>query len=200
MHIRRTVLSAAAVTIVAAGALTAPVAAQAAPSSIVKEKARGSHCVLSLTPGSANAQSSAQNYRCFTTFAKAMTFASDGTVNLRESETPATSDAEIRQGAPMAAAASSPLLAIEYNSTNYGGTSLTLTGSGGSGCYNGVEYSFGSLGSYGWNDKIESAKTYSNCVGVHYKDSGLSGTSSSVYGSKSDFGSLRNEISSVRFY
>lgn len=198
MRVRRTALSMVSIGVVVAGALAAPAVAQAAPSTIAHEQARGSHCVIVLSAGSAAKQSVVKDYRCFSTLSKAVTFASGGKVRLGARSSLSSADAALRSRG--SSRASSPVLGIEYNASNFGGTSLTLTGSGGSGCYGGTEYSFGNLGNYGWNDKIESARTYSNCAGVHYKNSGFSGSSTSVYGSRSDFGSLDNEISSIRFY
>lgn len=198
MRVRRTTLSMVSVAVVVAGVLVAPAVAEAAPSTIAREQARGSHCVVALSAGSAAKRSVVKDYRCFTTLSQAVTFASGGKVRLGARSSFSSADTALR--ARVTSLTSSPVLGIEYNADDFGGTSLTLTGSGGSGCYGGTEYSFGNLGTYGWNDKIESARTYSNCVGVHYKNSGLSGTSLSVYGSKSDFGSLSNEISSIRFY
>ena len=197
MRVRRTALNMVSITVVVAGLLAAPAVAQAAPSPIAREQARGSHCVVALSPGSAAKRSVVKDYRCFSSLSEAVTFASGGKVRLGARSSFSSADTALLGSS---STASVPVLGIEYNWTGFGGTSLTLTGSGGSGCYGGTEYSFGNLGTYGWNDRIESARTYSNCVGVHYKNSGLSGTSTSVFGSKSDFGSLNNEISSIRFF
>jgi len=197
MRVRRTALNMVSITVVVAGLLAAPAVAQAAPSPIAREQARGSHCVVALSPGSAAKRSVVKDYRCFSSLSEAVTFASGGKVRLGARSSFSSADTALLGSS---STASVPVLGIEYNWTGFGGTSLTLTGSGGSGCYGGTEYSFGNLGTYGWNDRIESARTYSNCVGVHYKNSGLWGTSTSVFGSKSDFGSLNNEISSIRFF
>jgi hypothetical protein len=198
MRVRSTALSMVSVVVVVAGVIAAPAAAQAAPSTIAREQARGSHCVVALSAGSAAKRSVVKDYRCFTTLSQAVTFASAGKVRLGARSSFSSADTALRRRS--SSTVSAPVLGIEYNETGFGGTSLTLTGSGGSGCYGGTEYSFANLGTYGWNDRIESARTYSNCVGVHYKNSGLSGTSASVFGSRSDFGSLSNEISSIRFF
>jgi len=198
MRVPRTALSMVSIAVVVTGVLAAPAVAQASPSTIAREQARGSHCVASLSAGSATKRSVVQDYRCFTTLSKAVTYASGGKVSLGSRSSFSSADTALRWRG--SSALTSPVLGIEYNANGFGGSSLTLIGSGGSGCYGGTEYSFGNLGTYGWNDRIESARTYNNCVGMHYKDSGLSGTSSSVYGSKSDFGSLDNEISSIRFF
>jgi len=197
MRVRRTALNMVSITVVVAGLLAAPAVAQAAPSPIAREQARGSHCVVALSPGSAAKRSVVKDYRCFSSLSEAVTFATGGKVRLGARSSFSSADTALLGSS---STASAPVLGIEYNWTGFGGTSLTLIGSGGSGCYGGTEYSFGNLGTYGWNDKIESARTYSNCVGVHYKNSGLWGTSTSVFGSKSDFGSLNNEISSIRFF
>ncbi len=182
------------------GLVAVPVAAQAGSGKVAAAPPRGAHCVASLSPASATGVSAVTGFSCFGTFSDAVGFASKGAVTLARSAEVASADATIRRQLHAYRALASPLLGIEYNSTGFGGSSLTLTGSGGSGCYGGTEYSFGNLGSYGWNDKIGSARTYSNCVGQHFKNTGLSGTSTSVFGSKSDFGSLDNAISSIRFY
>jgi hypothetical protein len=198
MRVRHTVLSImSAAVVVTAGVLAVPAVAQAAPSTIAREQARGSHCVVALSAGTAAKRSVVKDYRCFTTLSQAVAYASGGEVKLGARSSLSSADSALRR---RSSASSAPVLGIEYNEDNFGGTSLTLTGSGGSGCYGGTEYSFANLGTYGWNDKIESARSYSNCVAVHYKNSGLSGASASVFGSKGDFGSLSNEISSIRFF
>jgi hypothetical protein len=198
MRARRTALSLVSVAVVAAGLVAVPAAAQATTSTIASEQARGSHCVVSLSPGTAARRSVVTDYRCFASLPKAVTFASGGTVELSARASIGTVESALRRRGSSTSFA--PVLGIEYNQDDFGGTSLTLTGSGGVGCYGGTEYSFANLGTYGWNDKIESARAYSNCVGVHYKNTGFSGTSTSVFGSKADFGGLSNEISSIRFY
>lgn len=198
MRVRRIAPSLISAVAVVAGVLTAPAIAQAAPSTIALEQARGSHCVVSLSAGSSAKRSVVTGYRCFASLPRAIGFASGGTVRLGATSSFSSADTALRRRGP--SWATSPVLGIEYNGSGFSGTSLTLTGSGGSGCYGGTEYSFGNLGTYGWNDRIESARTYSNCVGVHYQNTGLSGASVSVFGSKSDLGSLSNEVSSIRFY
>ncbi len=135
--------------------------------------------------------------RCFGSFRQAIRYATGGSVELSRRADLRASEPALRR---IAGTASSPLLGIEYDSIGYGGASLTLRGSGGPGCTDGYTYSFGNLGTYGWNDRAASARTYSNCVGVHYRDRSLGGPSVSVFGSSSSLGSLNNQVSSVRFY
>ena len=94
-------------------------------------------------------------------------------------------------------ATSTPLLGIEYTGSGYTGSTLSLYGSSGTGCSGGMTYGFSSLGG-GWNDTISSAKSYSNCVGRHYDNSGFGGIYVDCW--CSSMGSVDNRTSSILFW
>jgi hypothetical protein len=94
---------------------------------------------------------------------------------------------------------SRPLLGVEYQNTGYGGNSLVLYGSSGTGCYAGDWYGFPSMASLGFDNRISSAKMYSNCLGKHHD--GTSYTGSYIYcdSSCSSMGSMNDRTSSIKF-
>jgi hypothetical protein len=91
----------------------------------------------------------------------------------------------------------SVLVGIEYSSSGYGGSSLSLYGSSGSGCYGGVTYGFSSLPS-GWNNVISSAQGFNGCTGRHYDATGYGGTF--INCTCSSMGAMDNRTSSILFY
>jgi hypothetical protein len=91
----------------------------------------------------------------------------------------------------------SVLLGIEYSSSGYGGSSLSLYGSSGSGCYGGVTYGFSSMPS-GWNNVISSAQSFNGCLGRHYDATGYGGTF--INCTCSSMGAMDNRTSSILFY
>ncbi len=93
-------------------------------------------------------------------------------------------------------ALSSVLVGIEYSSSGYGGSSLALYGSSGSGCYGGVTYGFSSLPG-GWNNVISSAQGFNGCDGRHYDATGYGG--SFVDCTCSSMGAMDNRTSSILF-
>lgn len=91
-----------------------------------------------------------------------------------------------------------PLLGIEYMDAGYGGATLTLYGTSGSGCYNGVTYGFATMPS-GWNDDIGAAKGYSGCYGSHYQNSYYGGAELTCRPNCSSMGLLNDQTSSIAF-
>ncbi|HST66224.1 MAG TPA: hypothetical protein VLM05_13645, partial [Mycobacteriales bacterium] len=72
-------------------------------------------------------------------------------------------------------AAATALLGVEYADANLRGSSLTLTGAG-AGCDNSgdVDYRFASMPS-GWNDRITSFTSFSNCVQQLFRNTNFGG-------------------------
>ena len=66
------------------------------------------------------------------------------------------------------------VVGIEYADLNYGGASLSMTGAGR--CDNSldVDYRFPSLPA-GWNDRISSFRSYSNCAQQLFRGTNFSG-------------------------
>lgn len=154
------------------------------------------HCVATVAP--IGSLASTDPVRCFATFSEALDYGTGGRVRLAPDAQTVDASTLEKGGAVSTnfVAASSPLLGIEYLSSGYGGSSLAMYGSSGSGCYGGVSYGFSSLGA-GWNNTISSAASYSGCTGRHYDNTGYSG--SLVDCTCSSMGAMDNRASSILF-
>ncbi|SNT50183.1 hypothetical protein SAMN05421812_107291 [Asanoa hainanensis] len=180
---------------VLASLLLAPTAAHAAPA--------GKHCVVSASTGAAMV--------CYSSFRTAISNASGGRV------TDAPADAKValndqkfakklddlpsaRSNAPTAAAASNIIISIEYTGEDFGGSSLTVTGT--HACDNAlspVEFTLASMPS-GWNDDIESFRAFANCAAKHFLHIGATGpfNDNAFFFSRTEFESwLDDEVSSI---
>lgn len=151
----------AAVAILAVALLAWPASAD--------DRAAGSgepaHCAAILQPSGSSAAVAAPAVRCFGTIAESVAYATDGAIRLSPGQRYPTAAQAAAAGRNSAA---SVLLGIEYGDRDFTGSTLSLSGTSGTGCYNGVSYGFASLPS-GWNDEISSSKAYSNCHGWHYE-------------------------------
>ncbi len=166
-------------------------AAMAASGPPERPSAAAPHCAIGLAP---NEHVAATPARCFPTLKEAVGFASAGAVVLGPTST-APTETQVEQAST---ASTQPLLGIEYWNSYYGGSTLTLYGTSGSGCVNGVSYGFSSLSST-WNDEISSSKAYSSCDGHHYESSGYAGAVRSCLPNCTSFGVMNDETSSIRF-
>lgn len=145
-----------------AGAAPGTESATAAP----RPATAGAHCVL--------AAGDDQPLRCFATFQAAVAVATGGRVTTAPAS-PAAAAADPTFAAAVGAAAAqvsagatvtaggSVLVGIEYADLNFRGGSLSLTASGSCDYSLDVDYRFPSLPS-GWNDRISSFRSYSNCA------------------------------------
>ncbi|WP_309128879.1 hypothetical protein [Microbacterium sp.] len=107
------------------------------------------------------------------------------------SRTGSTTDAR------MAAAAATYALGTIYSYPNYGGRSYTATSS--YSCTQGLAFTFSDLGAIGWNDDIDSFKSYSGCKTKLWEHPGFSGATYGYYSYDSDLGSWRNRASAIRW-
>jgi hypothetical protein len=136
------------------------------------------HCVL--------AAGDRQTMRCFASFPAAIAAATGGRVR----SAPASPAAAIRDPAFTAAVETQPvtfaavLVGIESADLNYGGASLSMTAPGRCDYSLDVDYRFPSLPS-GWNDRISSFRSYSNCAQQLFRGTSFTG------------GALTNIVSSM---
>lgn len=157
-------------------------------------------CVITAS-GGATAQ------RCFATAAEAIAFGTGGQIRLDQHAT--TRDGLVALRAHDVAGArgltahatttaqTSNIIGIEYDGSYRSGAAkyFSVTGD----CYSSATYGFPRLSTYGWNDRINSARTFVGCVGQHYDDTYYSDTVVSVFGSRDDFGGQNNKTSSIKF-
>ncbi|MGB3376654.1 MAG: hypothetical protein WBA87_16130 [Microbacterium sp.] len=87
-------------------------------------------------------------------------------------------------------------LGIIHSYPDYGGGSRTVTAS--STCSTST-YSYADLASIGWNDEIDSFKSYNGCQTKVWESTGFTGVSYGYYTNSSDLGSMRNRASSIRW-
>jgi hypothetical protein len=152
------------------------------------------HCVL--------AAGERQTARCFATFPAAIAAATGG----RVTTAPASPAVAVRDAAFTAALEeasstfASVVVGIEYADLNYGGASLSMTAAGRCDYSLDVDYRFPSLPS-GWNDRISSFRSYSNCAQQLFRGTSFSGGAlTNIVSSLSYVGSAANDqASSVTF-
>jgi hypothetical protein len=162
----------------------------------------GRHCVASASTGAPMV--------CYSSFTTAIANATGGRV------TDAPGDAKVALNdqklakklndlpsapskAPMAAL-SNIVISVEYTGEDFGGSTLTITGT--HACDNftsPVEFTMASLPS-GWNDDIESFRGFANCAGMHFLHIGATGpfNDNGFFFSRTSFPSwLDDEVSSI---
>ena len=175
----------------------APAAApvpEAATAAAPRPSTAAPHCVL--------AAGERQTPRCYATFPAAIAAATGG----RVTDAPASAAAAVRDPAFAAALESVPttfasvVVGIEYANLNYGGSTLSMTASGRCDYSLDVDYRFPSLPS-GWNDRISSFRSYSNCAQQLFRGTSFTGGAlTNIVSSLSYVGAAANDqASSVTF-
>lgn len=196
-------LVAAPATAAPPGVATAPVAAPVAPSGDTAEAATaattrpatsGRHCTLAAGAG--------QTLHCFATFRAAIAYGSHGRITDAPAS-PAAAARDPRFAATVTAADAAPLvgtgstlLGIDYSDANMSGSSLSFFGT--SRCDNSsdADFRFNSLPS-GWNDRITSFNSFSNCAQQLFRSTSLGGGSLTlIIRSLANVGSAANDQAS----
>ena len=150
------------------------------------------HCAL--VAGSTTA-------RCFATYRAAVTYGTGGRVTDAplSARTAATDPAFARaMSAPPAAAPklASVLLGTEYANANFSGASLSLFGAGRCDNSSDADFRFGSMPA-GWNDRITSFRSFSNCAQQLFRNINFGGGSLTiVITSLANVGSAANDQAS----
>lgn len=189
----------------AAASLQAPIASAATGDESSDNSGSGQTCVAALTPipeGSTVEASELADFRCFDSFSAGMEFATSGRVRL-DPDARSVSDAELEAAGAVSTKAkprANPLLGIEYQHKKFGGDDLVLTGSGGSGCYAGTTYGFPSMSKLHFDNKISSAKAYSNCIGRHFAGANYYDSKYDCGGRCKSVGTLNDRTSSIKFF
>ena len=177
--------------------------AQAATGSAAGADAGARHCAagLAAAPSGAEKAATASAPVCFDSFAEAISFATDGRVSLPAQADRVDEKQLLDSGAAstQAAQVARPLLGVEYQNSSYGGGSLVLYGSSGTGCYSGEWYGFPSMASLGFDNRISSAKMYSNCLGKHHDGTSYTGSYTYCETNCSSLGSMNDKTSSIKF-
>jgi hypothetical protein len=158
-------------------AVPAPASGPTAESATAAAPPRASatpHCAL--VAGSTAA-------RCFGTYRAAVAFGTGG----RVTDAPLSAQAAALDPAfartisalPAATTASTTLLGTEYADANFSGASLSLFGGGRCDNSSDADFRFASLPS-GWNDRITSFRSFSNCAQQLFRDINFGGGSLTI--------------------
>lgn len=197
-------LLAAPATAAPPGVAGAPVAAPVAPAGDTSEAATatakqpatsGQHCTLATGAG--------ETLHCFATFRAAIAYGTHGRITDAPASAaaaaldPAFAESVSASGAaPSVTAAASTLLGIEYADANMRGASVSLFGGGGCDNSSDADFRFNSLPS-GWNDRITSFSSFSNCAQQLFRNTNLGGGSLTiVIRSLANVGSAANDQAS----
>jgi len=134
---------------------------------------------------------------CFSTFSQAIEFATDGRVILPEDATPETVTDEEINGS-IGDIGTTYVIGIEYEHSNYNGYTYTFTNSV---TCNGYTHSFSRITGW-WNDRISSARAYSDCNhSIHYEHSNFGGATRDCGTACSYIGDAMNDrTSSLKWY
>jgi hypothetical protein len=200
---RVTLFLATAVTVVAALSFSA---GPAAATQTVGETAKASapHCVIT---GTVQTRGEAPTttpppISCYSTFAKAVSAATAGEVQLPADATRVTQKqldagkAAARASGKVASTTASVMIGVEYKDKNLGGATRLMNSNGA--CTANGYTPFPSLAPYGWNNTIGSAVTYSGCLAGHFQYDNFGGPSI-VCNCYSNLGALNDLTSSIWF-
>jgi hypothetical protein len=181
-------LLAAPATAAPGGSAPAPVATSGDTSESATAAARppataGAHCTLAAGAG--------QQLHCFATFRAAIAYGTGG----RITDAPASSaaaaldprfaakveaaNATAATRSAVAPAAGSVVLGIEYADANFKGGTLTMTAGGSCDNSSDADFRFGSMPA-GWNDRITSFSSFSNCAQQLFRSVNFTGGSLTI--------------------
>jgi len=156
---------------------------------------RTSHCVVRAEPAKPSAAAQPVAPRCFTTFAAAIDFATDGTVRLSPSAVE-VSQAQLDAGRAHDRLTST-VIGIEYEDSGFGGRQWIISQA--SGCDDGGAEVWvrSDLTGTAMNNLISSARTYAGCKSRHFENASFGG--SSYLCGCSQMGSMSDKTTSIRW-
>lgn len=160
------------------------------------------YCYALIAPNveGSNGSSRIIKTECFDNFADSIYVATNGRVQLDHSTRPeevTNEDLNFNNGLN-SSLSSQVVIGIDWDSTNFAGSSYTWVVSG-SGCSSSTQYSVSSMPS-GWDNRVSSARGYSNCnYFYHYQNTSYGGSSVVCNTECSSMGSLNNATSSEKW-
>jgi len=161
----------------------------------------GQHCYALIAPieEGSNGSSRVIKAECFDNFADSIYAATNGRVQLNSSIQPeAVTNEALNSSNGVGLLSSQVVIGIDWDSANFSGSSYTWVVSG-SGCSSSTQYSVSSMPS-GWDNRVSSARGYSNCnYFYHYQNTSYGGTSVVCNTDCSSMGSLDNATSSEKW-
>jgi hypothetical protein len=160
-----------------------------------------SHCAFRLDPVSYDPDSHTVSAElvlvgCYATFAEALSAGSAESIQVASSTTPAELTDAMVTGSTTVDATSSTLIGTEWTSVNFSGGSKSFFAP--DSCA-GTVYAVAYVGD-AWNDDFESGKGFGGCdANKKFQHSNFGGTVLTCSPNCSDYGSLRNEVSSLKW-
>lgn len=157
------------------------------------------HCVLQVGEGESG------RIRCFATFAKAISVATDGRVRLDPEMPPNQITQEMldqgqdrNQERAQSAAQQDTVIGIPWAGAREQGASLVYTFDGG--CRDAPEIQAPTMPS-NWNDRISSSHSYGGCRTIrHYEDRQFGGSIRDCSPACGELGAMNNETSSLKWF
>jgi hypothetical protein len=161
----------------------------------------GLHCYALIAPIVEGNDGSSRIIKseCFDNFADSIYAATNGRVQLNSSTQPETvTNESLNSSNGVSLPSSQVVIGIDWDNTNFAGSSYTWVVSG-SGCSTSTQYSVSSMPS-GWDNRVSSARGYSNCnYFYHYQNTNYAGSSAVCNTECSSMGSLDNATSSEKW-
>lgn len=158
------------------------------------------HCAVQLAPiRSGEDASRIVAQQCFDTFAEALSQATSGAVQLERDARPADFSDDMLAGAS-STAATLPF-GINYQNSNYGGSSYTWYGNSTQPCSSSLNYGINFMPS-GWDNKVSSARTIAEMRcrnNYHYQYTYYGGTILNCFSACTGMGSMNDRTSSERW-
>jgi hypothetical protein len=172
--------------------------AAASPTGKIDNKQHCYALIASIEEGN-NGSSRVIKSGCFDNFADSIYAATNGRVLLNHSARPEEVTNEIlNSNNRLISPSNQVVIGIDWDNTNFGGSSYTWVVSG-SGCSSSTQYSVSSMPS-GWDNRVSSARGYSNCnYFYHYQGTSYGGSSVVCNTECATMGSLDNATSSEKW-
>jgi hypothetical protein len=164
----------------------------------------GTHCVAELIAGSGELQ----NESCYRTFTQAMAAATGGRVQLSADVRPEdVTEKDLAQGQRSGVeprAYNQAVLGIFFDkkSYDYSGATYTIWFNDANGCSDGSTHSISTMprvGTFSWDNRLSSAKTFSGCKATYYWGTNFQGGGFTNREDTSSFGLKDNATSSIRW-
>lgn len=165
------------------------------------ESNRQNHCYSLLSPINENSGDFSQvlESKCFDSFSESIRAATKGRVQLDHTIQPeAVTEDMLNDGVEIDMTDVQVVIGIDWDYTSFAGSSYTWVVSN-NGCSNSIQYSISSMPA-GWDNRVSSARAYSNCnYYYHYQNTNQEGSSVVCNTECSTMGLLDNATSSEKW-
>lgn len=175
-----------------------------APWAQAQSTAGGKHCVAHLDPVSPQSDeiSKVTPLGCYDTFEEAIFVATDGTVKLPAGISPYAVTEDLLKAYGMGSVSpASVVIGTDYDDVGFSTLLGTFTWTGSQACSPSMSFTVPSM-PQGWNDRVSSARSYSDCNRYyHYENTNYGGTSITcdMGNTCQSMGTMTNKTSSEKF-